>query len=79
MRRRQVEVVSHADEMIDQIRHAMDDAWQQGADCVEVGVVASEQWLIDFYRRLGFEITRENVAMDELPFEVTFLIHEFDD
>jgi diamine N-acetyltransferase len=61
------------------IRHALDDAWQQGADCVEVGVVASEQWLIDFYRRLGFEITRENVAMDELPFEVTFLTHEFDD
>jgi GNAT superfamily N-acetyltransferase len=60
------------------VRHAMDDAWQNGADCVEVGVVASEQWLIDFYERMGFTITRENVSMDELPFEVTFLMHEFD-
>jgi len=61
------------------VRHAMDDAWQHGADCVEVGVVASEQWLIDFYKRMGFAVTRENVSMDELPFEVTFLAHEFDD
>jgi N-acetylglutamate synthase-like GNAT family acetyltransferase len=61
------------------VRHAMDDAWQHGADCVEVGVVASEQWLIGFYERMGFAVTRENVSMDELPFEVTFLMHEFED
>lgn len=61
------------------VRHVLDDAWQHGADCVEVGVVASEQWLIDFYERMGFTVTRENVAMDELPFEVTFLTHEFEE
>ncbi len=61
------------------VRHAMDDAWQRGADCVEVGVVASEQWLIGFYERMGFTVTRENVSMDELPFEVTFLVHVFED
>lgn len=53
------------------VRYALDQAADLGAKRVEIGAIAEEAHLMDWYAGLGFVVTTEGIRYDHLPFTVT--------
>ena len=54
------------------VRHVLDEARVAGAERVEIGIIAAQAELRDWYLGLGFEETARK-SFEHLPFEVTFM------
>ena len=54
------------------VRHAMEEASSAGVGRVEIGIIADQEELRDWYAKLGFA-ERGRKRFEHLPFEVTFM------
>ncbi len=57
------------------VRHALEQARMQGCRTVSIGIIAAQQELAQWYRRLGF-VPQETRIFPHLPFEVLFLTRD---
>lgn len=54
------------------VAHALDEARALGAQCVDLGIIAEQTELRDWYRNIGFADVRR-ATFEHLPFEVLFM------
>lgn len=54
------------------VRHAADQAADAGAQRIEIGIIAAQTDLRDWYTKLGFSL-RGTASFEHLPFEVAFM------
>lgn len=52
---------------------ALERARALGARQIEIGLIAEDTKLRDWYAQLGFAVSREAVSFEHLPFQVTFM------
>ena len=53
------------------VRYVFEQAAALGAKRVEIGLIAEDTGLKDWYARLGFVVTEEGIQYEHLPFTVT--------
>lgn len=54
------------------VKRVLEEASKQRTRCVEIGVIAGHQELVEWYRKLGFSI-KETVHFDHLLFDVAVM------
>ncbi|MBN2539667.1 MAG: GNAT family N-acetyltransferase [Deltaproteobacteria bacterium] len=59
------------------VDHVLSEAGLLGARHVNIGIIAEQTELKDWYKRIGF-VEGESKAFSHLPFRVTFLSYELD-
>ncbi len=55
------------------VHHILGVAREMGAGRVEIGIIAAETHLRDWYGRLGFVVEKEGVFVPHVPFAVTYM------
>jgi len=56
---------------------AINEAIKTGADYISLGVIADETRLIEWYGRMGFEVSRQ-IKFEHFPFDVVLMRRELE-